>query len=74
LLRSSLRDLRQLHSEAAAILRKLSATIDATAVRRLCKLFDAIQELFAMRFVQAKRYALAALGALGAGFLPPMPE
>lgn len=61
-LKKYVRELQALLLEANAILDHLVLTSSAEIVRGLCSRFHILQEYFAMRYQQARTFAIAALG------------
>ena len=62
LLRGCLVELNSIYAEALRILNKLLITPSAEVVHRLCRRFHMIQRYFAMRYHEARAYAISALG------------
>jgi hypothetical protein len=66
LLKKCLHELQALYAEAIDILNKLLVMPSEEIVRDLCARFHVIQEYFAMRYHEARGYAVAALGRVEA--------
>jgi hypothetical protein len=70
-LKKCLRELQSLYTEAATILDDLLRTPPAEIIRELCARFRIIQEYFAMRYEEARAYAVSALGRVEAAISFP---
>jgi hypothetical protein len=71
LLRKCVRELQALAIEASTILDDLVLNPSAEIVRSLCARFYILQEYFAMRYQEARRCAIAALGHVQAALSFP---
>jgi hypothetical protein len=63
--------LQALYSEAINILNKLLVRPSTEIVCDLCARFFVLQEYFAMRYHEARDYAIAALGSVEAAIVLP---
>ena len=66
-----LKELQTLYAEAITIQNKLLISPSADIARSLCMRFHILQESLAMRYREAKAYAISALGYVEAGLRFP---
>lgn len=70
-LKKCVSELRALYAEAITILDDLLINPSIEAVRRLCMRFHVLQEYFALRYQEAKAFAISALGSVEANLRFP---
>ena len=71
-LKKHVRELRALLIEAGSILDHLLLNPSAEIIRRLCSRYYDLQEYFVLRYTEARRCAVAALGTVQAALSFPI--